>query len=108
MERMDVVTKGMGALLKTSNKPHRPRLIGHAPYIIVHLFSRCGVPGLERVRDIPHPTVIDRMHEAGRQNSVCLSFVCKHAIRQAMRERCARAQIYAVGGAIVLFVILDT
>ncbi|CAE7351867.1 STX6 [Symbiodinium necroappetens] len=56
MERMDVVTKGMGALLKTSNKPHRPRLIGHAPYIIVHLFSR--------------------------------------------------AQIYAVGGAIVLFVIL--
>ena len=29
MERMDVVTKGMGALLKTSNKPHRLRLIGH-------------------------------------------------------------------------------
>lgn len=95
MERMDVVTKGMGTLLKTSNKQALHVFVATPNFMV----------GKLDCKHCKHPTSIDGQIWKSLASSQCVPV----HLQLDVRNFCAaRAQIYSVGGAIVLFVILAT
>lgn len=95
MERMDVVTKGMGTLLKTSNKQALHVFVATPNFMV----------GKLDCKHCKHPNSIDGQIWKSLASSQCVPV----HLQLDVRNFCAaRAQIYSVGGAIVLFVILAT